>query len=50
LFGVGDDAAYLAAHIAARDVQQEKAGYGWTEYGPAMQFGDRVPEDYARTS
>jgi len=49
LFGVGDDAAYLAAHIAARDVQHEKAGYAWTEHGPAMQFSDRVPEDYART-
>ena len=49
LFGVGDDAAYLAAHIAARDVQHEKAGYAWTEHGRGMQFGDRVPEDYART-
>jgi putative flavoprotein involved in K+ transport len=50
LFGVGDDAAYLAAHIAARDVQHEKAGYAWTEHGRGMQFGDGVPEDYARTS
>jgi putative flavoprotein involved in K+ transport len=49
LFGVGDDAAYLAAHIAARDVQHEKAGYAWTEHGRGMQFGDRVPEDYERT-
>ena len=49
LFGVGDDAAYLAAHIAARDLQHEKAGYAWTEHGRGMQFGDRVPEDSART-
>ena len=49
LFGVGDDAAYLAAHIAASDVQHEKAGYAWTEHGGEMQFSDRVPEDYART-
>jgi putative flavoprotein involved in K+ transport len=49
LFGVGDDAAYLAAHIAARDVPHEKAGYAGTEHGRGMQFGDRVPEDYART-
>ena len=48
LFGVGDDAAYLAAHIAARDVQHEKAGYAWTEHGRGMQFGDPVHEDYER--
>lgn len=49
LFGVGDDAAYLAAHIAVRDVEPKKAGYAWTEHGQGMQFGDRVPEDYAHT-
>lgn len=49
LFGVGDDAAYLATHIAARDVQHEKAGYAWTEHRGELQFSDRVPEDYART-
>lgn len=49
LFGVGDDAAYLAAHIAAHDERPYEVGYPPTGHGREMQFIDRVPEDYART-
>ena len=49
LFGVGDDAAYLAAHIASRDRQHLEAidarrhGHEWE-----TQFGEGVAHDSAR--
>ena len=43
LFGVGDDAAYLAAHIAARDQQLKVTTYaGLPRQESQMRFNDRI--------
>ena len=48
LFGVGDDAAYLAAHIAKRNAEHEETARARTRREWPTGFDDRLPLHSAR--